>query len=141
MSSPSAVLAVVRTARPSLRNSADALAFCLHAALSCEGFVLVATGEEAQRDLLGDSLHEAPLTGWNSLPDEYAFRYVSEASFPSGGKQYLCKALAVGSKLLVDVAAPAPAPTAHLELRRASQGWLLVVLLSMLTPVAGSQGE
>lgn len=122
MASPSTVLAVVRTARPGLRNSADALAFCVHVALSCEGFVLVATGEEAQRDLLGGSVHEAPVTGWNSLADEYAFRYVSEATFPSAGKQYLLKALAVGSKLLVDFAAPAPAPIAHLELRRASQG-------------------
>ena len=136
MASPSAVLAVVRTARPALRNSADALVFALHASLSCEGFVLVATGEEAQRDLLGDSLHEAPVAGWNSLPDEYAFRYTSEAAFPRGGRQYLLKALALGSKLLVDVAAPAPAPTAHLELRRASQGRWVWPCFAMLTRVA-----
>jgi hypothetical protein len=117
MASSSAVLALIRTARPALRNAADAVAFFVHAALACEGFVLVATGEAAQRDVGNARVCEASMDGWNALADEYAFRYVSEAVFPSGGKQYQLKALAVGSKLLVDVATSSQEPAAHLELR------------------------
>ena len=117
MASPSAVLAVLRTARPAFRNSADAVVFAVHAALSCEGFILVAAGEVAQKEVAGDRVCEALLDGWNALADEYAFRYVSEAAFPAAGKQYFLKVLAVGSKLLFDFAAPAPAAATHVELR------------------------
>ena len=103
-----AVLAVIRAARPNLSSPAAALAVALHAALSAEGFVLVACGEAALAEPAA-SLAEAGLDGWDDGVDEFAFRY-------SNG--VLLKALAVGQKLFVDFAAAPPnSAVKHVELR------------------------
>ncbi len=115
MATPSAVLAVIRAAQPQLRNGADAVAFALHAALCCEGFVLVAVDDAAQQEPVdgGATVHEVGLDGWNASPDEYTFRYVVDGAAPT----YVLKALTAGAKLLVDAAPPPPGQVAHLELR------------------------
>ena len=116
MAAPAAVLAVVRAARPQFRQRADALAFALHAALLAEGFVLVAAGAAAEAEpAAGAALPEAGHDGWNASQDEYAFRYRQEGAASS---TVALKALAASGKLFVDAAGTAPAPAAHLELRR-----------------------
>ena len=115
-----AVLAVVRAARPQFRNRADAVVFALHAALLAEGFVLVAVGDAAEEEPpRGAALAETGHDGWNAARDEYAFRYRREGAGAADGTVVL-KALAAGAKLLVDAAPPSPGAVEHLELRYVS---------------------
>eukprot|EP00899_Mesostigma_viride_P002873 jgi/Mesvir1/12587/Mv10335-RA.1 len=104
MASPSAVLAVIRAARPNFRSRHDKLAFAIHACYSCEGLRLVALGdagvEEAQRrSETGASLEEVSLEGWNSDDDSYAFLYEPESDYKKKG-HILVKCLVMGSQLV-----------------------------------------
>jgi hypothetical protein len=120
MATPSAVLAIVRAARPHFRHRADALVFALHAALLAEGLVLVAVGDAAAAEppRTGAPLPEAGHDGWNAAPDDYAFRYRQDGAAAAHGTVVL-KALVAGNKLFVDAAPPSPGAAAHVELRRA----------------------
>ena len=79
MSTPAAILAVMRASRPRCRDSGDVLAYALHAATMAEGYRLLAAGpaaetpENARTDPNADSSE-----GWTAWEGAYAFRYARE---------------------------------------------------------------
>ena len=120
MSTPAAILAVMRASRPRCRDSGDVLAYALHAATMAEGYRLLAAGpaaetpESARTDPNAD-----PSEGWTAWEGAYAFRYARERTVdaaspsssnrPSGAEapsapphhEILVKSMVVGDAMLV----------------------------------------
>lgn len=100
MTSPKAVLGVMRAARPTFRNAFDYLAFAVHADLVASGYRLVATGPDAETDPSEDAeVQDAAIDLWNSSQDSYVFRYVTEENL---SRRLLVKGLPMGDALMVE---------------------------------------
>eukprot|EP00887_Chlorella_sp_A99_P006670 scaffold3.g6670.t1 len=110
-----AVLAVVRAARPAFRSRQDKLAFAVHAFLLAQGFKLVAAGAAAEDEAQDWEVEreEVGAEGWDALDGAYAFRYQD-----TEGKRapLYVKLLGLGDALLVHWAAGGAEPGPALEL-------------------------
>ena len=65
----SAVLAVIRTARPAFRNKHDKVAFAIHALFVTSGYRLIAAGAAAEADTSGECSWSI-CQGWGGGRDE-----------------------------------------------------------------------
>uniref|UniRef100_A0A2P2JBF2 Uncharacterized protein MANES_09G098300 n=1 Tax=Rhizophora mucronata TaxID=61149 RepID=A0A2P2JBF2_RHIMU len=115
MANEKSVMAVIRAARPTLRNDHDKVAFAVHASSLAAGYLLVATGPDAFSDtaLSSSSTDEVGIEHWNELEDEYAFLYVNPEK---GSKKVLVKCLKMNDKLLLDALADGASEPVHLEI-------------------------
>ena len=125
MTSPAAVLAVLRAARPAFISKASKLAFALHAGMLASGYRLLACGPAAEADpataaevpdAAAAAQEEVGHEGWDGSAAEgrFAFRYAAE----DGSCIVALKALVLGDALMVDLAS-GNGPSQHLELRQA----------------------
>ena len=79
MSTPAAILAVMRASRPRCRDSGDVLAYALHAATMAEGYRLLAAGPAAETpENARTDPNVDPSEGWTAWEGAYAFRYARE---------------------------------------------------------------
>lgn len=110
-----AVLAVIRAARPAFRDRADRVAFALHALLLVRGARLIAIGQAAEAEPPAGALaaEECGHDGWNAAEGTWAFRYVL------GGSVVTFKALLMGDRFLADVARGTDGKAASVDVRRA----------------------
>ncbi|CAH2064190.1 unnamed protein product [Thlaspi arvense] len=115
MTNSTAVMATIKSARPTFRNNHDKVAFAVHASFLASGFDLTATGRPAfANDALSSSpTQEVGIDGWNEFDGEYAFVYTNPAK---GSKKVLVKCLAIDDKLLVDALADGETEPPHLEI-------------------------
>jgi len=111
--SATALLAIIRAARPETRCPEDKLAFAIHSALLANGLKLLAVGPAADSTDVPDmNAPEASVDGWASCsPQEYSFLYALTASQPPA--LLLLKCLKLDGSLLVNLLAtplgPGPA--------------------------------
>ena len=120
MSTPAAILAVMRASRPRCRDSGDVLAYALHAATMAEGYRLLAAGPAAETpENARTDPNVDPSEGWTAWEGAYAFRYAREravdAASPSTSNrraepegapapphhEILVKSMVVGDAMLV----------------------------------------
>ncbi|CAA7046214.1 unnamed protein product [Microthlaspi erraticum] len=116
MATSQAVMATIKSARPTFRNNHDKVAFSVHAFFLSSGFDLTATGRPAfADDALSSSspTQEVGIDGWNEFDGEYAFVYTNPEK---GSKKVLVKCLAIADKLAVDAIADGETEPAHLEI-------------------------
>ncbi|KAL8191776.1 hypothetical protein R6Q57_028507 [Mikania cordata] len=115
MATEQSVLALIRASRPNFRNSADKIAFVIHAIFLAEGFNLNATGAPAFTDdaLAAPFSDEAGIEGWNEVEDNYAFIYSSPKD---GSKKVLVKCLVMNNQLFIDSLASGSSNPVHLEI-------------------------
>jgi proteasome inhibitor subunit 1 (PI31) len=115
MATSLAVMATIKSARPSFRNNHDKVAFAVHAFFLSSGFDLTATGRPAFADdaLSSSPTQEVGIDGWNEFDGEYAFVYTNPEK---GSKKVLVKCLAIADKLAVDAIADGETDPAHLEI-------------------------
>lgn len=128
MTTPAAVLAVVRAGDQAFRGPEDAVLYAIHAAVLTSGYGLIGVGDDAKLEGVPSDAPEVSESGWNALPDRYTLLYRSDdptpatpaapaagaagASGPSPAppdkrwppRLLLLKALVVGSSLLVTLA-------------------------------------
>ncbi|KAH7618973.1 hypothetical protein Ndes2526B_g05918 [Nannochloris sp. 'desiccata'] len=117
MTQQTAVLSLIRLARPTFRSSEDKLAYVVHAYVLAQGYKLVATGAQAEdpaTDFTSQDREEVDASGWDSLPGVYAFRY-QDADAGKRAPLFL-KCIVAGPKLLVQWMAGGSAQTQVLEL-------------------------
>ncbi|ESQ45086.1 hypothetical protein EUTSA_v10010577mg [Eutrema salsugineum] len=114
MATSQAVMATIKSARPTFRNNHDKVAFAVHAFFLTSGFDLTATGRPAFADdaLSSSSTQEVGIDGWNEF-DEYAFVYTNPLNKST---KVLVKCLPIDDKLFVDALADGQTEPAHLEI-------------------------
>ncbi|CAA2990015.1 probable proteasome inhibitor [Olea europaea subsp. europaea] len=115
MATEHSVMAVIRAARPTFRNSHDKVAFAIHASFLSAGFILHSTGPAAfVNDVLSSaSTDEVGLENWNEVDDNYAFVYSNP---DQGAQKVLVKCLVMNNKLLVDALKEGDSEALHLEI-------------------------
>ncbi|CAI9118248.1 OLC1v1019785C1 [Oldenlandia corymbosa var. corymbosa] len=106
------VMAVIRAARPTLRNANDKVAFAVHATLFASGLVLRATGPAAFSKHHSDPdppgwYKEVGIDSWNQVQANYAFVYTKpnvnpESNYLMSLEKIVVKCQALNGKLHVD---------------------------------------
>ncbi|KAH9556624.1 hypothetical protein CY35_07G039500 [Sphagnum magellanicum] len=100
MTTPGAVLGVIRAARPQLQNAMERVVFAVHGTFLAAGYSLVATGSNANSSSGSGEETEVGIDGWNEMDGAYAFRYAGNELGLS--KSVTVKCLAMGDSLLID---------------------------------------
>jgi proteasome inhibitor subunit 1 (PI31) len=100
MTTPGAVLGVIRAARPQLQNAMERVVFAVHGTFLAAGYSLVATGSNANSSSGSGEETEVGIDGWNEMDGAYAFCYAGNELGLS--KSVTVKCLAMGDSLLID---------------------------------------